>query len=219
MASPKGADKRVTSKVINSWHERALKQFEPLLKNDHFLKDINILKEMESRHFAVCFVLAKYHLTASCYELVDHYFETGELSIFVMRSPVYVVSELEDTALPVAPTSLGDGKGVKDWLEQRQAQIPERRIYLELDPECTRTDIETFILDWWSQLAQPRLDKARVSEKKRVEEWSFSRRDNDIYNHVRVEKKPAKDIAEKYGISPEYARIIAHRVAKRMHNT
>lgn len=199
--------------LYSDWNDRAVYSLNTLINSDkQFLKDIEAAraqKDIPDEQKALA-IIRKYSLQYGMTELLCHYIATDQINAFYMRPPVVAVSTKENIAGP--SVAHNDGRSLKRMLDAEMQRNPDEWVYLLIDPECTQSDLEQWVKTYWKMFMQSRLDVLKATKSKRVNTRRFIKRDREIYEHIKTNKLPAKEIAAKYNLTTEYAIKIANRL-------
>lgn len=204
--------------LYTEWQHRAVYYLRELINSgDPFMQDIQKVRADKdlSDVDKTYTIIAKYALPDSMAELLRHYILHDKINSFVMKPPVIAVSTKENIAGP--SIAHNNGKSLKAMLDRAMKQVPDQWVYLVIDPDCTKTDFKEWIETYWDRYLQARLDALKPRKFKRVKISSYIKRNYEIYQHIVIDGLPAKDIAKKWNITPEYARKIALQIKKKTH--
>jgi hypothetical protein len=207
-------------KLYTDWQDRAANSLWDLIKTSKtFSEDVKDLRSNEKltaddKALLLINKYAKHGLRFAATELVRHYIETDQVNPHVMRPPVIAVSTKENIAGPAVAHN--NGSSLKKMLDTAMKEHPDNWVYLVVDPDCTKEDMLEWVNNNWDWFLQDRLDATKPYKFKRVKGSSYAERDQIIYEHIKVKKKPAHEIADKYNIDAEYARKIASRMATKL---
>lgn len=203
------------TKLYTDWQNGAEASLKNLIENSKaFNADVAELRvnkqlSLDEKTLLLVSKYLKHGLMFAATELVRHYLEADEINSFFMRPPVIAVSTKENIAGPSVAHS--NGASLKQMMEIAMQPTSSSWVYLILDAECTKEDMLEWVNNNWDWFLQDRLDAIKPYKFARVRVSSYSGRDQEIYEHIKVNHLPAKDIASKYNITPEYARKIASR--------
>lgn len=207
------AYKRSIERLYNSWNRRGMELISALLEDEVIKADIAIIRMLGKDKVVsgAMALLHKHQIPTLCFEVLAHYIDTGELNHFRMRSPVVVVNTGTNTAFP--SLEINNGKKLKDRIDKEMFDNPH--VYMVLEPECTRTDMEEFVRDYWSVLIQPQLDDFKPIKYQRIKPRTYTKRDQKIAKKITDGMSALEAIKDQGDISPEYARVIKHRESKK----
>lgn len=151
-------------KKLPHWQIVALSKFHEILTHPDFKEDVSILKKLvlyDSISFdsGMHIFCAKYNLPKAAYGLAKHYVIFDEIDPNKVISPIFLVSEVDDTVHPsdrpdtmmdAYKLSLGSGR---------------KRVYLDLTSDTQPEDISDFIKLYFPLVKKKLklLDKTRPS--------------------------------------------------------
>lgn len=205
--------------IYMEWHDRQVQKLKNLIEDKKFLEDIEMMKGTDWDDVPldqkVMALMVQYKCQVAMYELLECYFATGTINPHYMRFPVAAISTKRKSAAP--NLVLNDGHQFYEFLESEYKRNPDRFLFLMVDPECTKTDMDQWVARWWTKIVKPMQDELHLTNVKRVRTSPNISRDRNIQEQIRVKKRPAKDVVKevKGKVTEEYARQIAYRKSPR----